>query len=186
MKIDNFIKINFKIFYLWISLLMLSVSAQQTSNSMYGDSLCIQYINNFKPIYWDGQDSLVVATLPIVKQELQEYLNESLIKNDFSCLKYSYIIIRLMIKEHYEVNGTSYLINDLERRNGFIKLALHFMAKIDDNSDIEFSYEYFYLDIYNWLKEHHSEIKEYRIAKKYLKKKIKNKKPIDLYEEVIK
>lgn len=142
------------------------VTAQQKSaNKSKGDSLCIDYILNFKPKYMDDNgDSLVVARFPDPSTALRDYIDESIKVSDFSCLKYASVVIIKLTNEHSKINNSTYLLDEKGRENPFIKLVLEYILTKDQlDGDI------FYFELSQWLYKHRSEIKGYKkIKRKYL------------------
>lgn len=139
---------------------------QESANKLNGDSLCVDYILNFKPKYSDDNgDSLVVARFPDPSPALRYYIEESIKVSDFSCLKYASVVIIKLTNEHSEINNNTYLLDEKARENPFIKIVLEYISTKEQlDGDI------FYFELSQWLYKHRSEIKGYKKTKrKYLK-----------------
>jgi hypothetical protein len=141
--------------------IMNDIKSQCDKRIKYVDSLCLDYVINFKPLYYAEGDSLVVAKLPSPSVELIFLLDSLTIKEDFSYLKYTYVIIVKLSEEHSKVNNTSYLINDEVKENPFINMLMVFMSK-----SAEVEGEFFYYELSNWMYTARKTIKGLKKAKR--------------------
>lgn len=127
--------------------------SQKESKDYNEDSLCLAYVNNFSPVYGDGEDSFVVARLPNYSLELENHINKCIRERNYSCLKYSYIVLKKLDEEHSKINNSAYLLFN-DDSNPLIKLVIaHMKSKGEIIGDI------FYFEAIEWIFKHRAEIR---------------------------
>lgn len=169
-KIDTMTKC--KLILLIVLILNSCVILAQNDNESFDKMMhkCQAFVDNYKPTYVIGTDTLVVSRFTLPPDDLNKFLFDCIKKGDFRPLKYSCVIVMNQSQEYSNVNHEDYLLDEPSyAKNGFLELLRTKMGLPKNEQD--YIAPMFTGDLCKWIHDNKSVIYDYQYIDKFLKKK---------------
>lgn len=131
---------------------------------------CQDFVDNYKPTYVIGADTLVVSRFTMPPDNLNKFLFDCIKKGDYRPLKYSCVIVMKQNMEYSKVNHMDYLLDEPSyAQNGFLELLRTKMGLTNNGQD--YIAPMFTGDICKWIHDNKRVIYDYQYIDRFLKKK---------------